>query len=182
MLVGLVRLRGGSDNVSAVISDCGLYRYSLTRQINTIGKHVAVGMVNPSTADATENDSTIRKLIGFGNRLGWASFTVFNKFAFRATDVNQLKTCNDPIGPMNDIYTYSAIASANEVIVAWGAISKLPHALRSRYKFIVGACHVLNKPMLCFGTCADGHPRHPVMIPYGEAHAWTPPMTAQGWE
>ena len=49
--------------MSAVISECGLYRYRLERQTAGAGSTLVV-MVNPSTADAEQDDATIRKLKG----------------------------------------------------------------------------------------------------------------------
>ena len=87
--------------MSAVISDCGQYRYRLER--NTVGGGAtAVIMVNPSTADATENDATIRKPIGFGQHHRWGRLLVGNLFAYRATDVRKVGRGFDPIGPDND--------------------------------------------------------------------------------
>ena len=56
-------------NSSAIISACGTYRYRLEREGRGDGA-TAVIMVNPSTADATLDDPTIRKLRGFGDRYG----------------------------------------------------------------------------------------------------------------
>jgi hypothetical protein len=76
--------------VSAVISPCGAYRYRLERPDVFGDFSTAVIMVNPSTADATENDATIRKLIGFRNHHSWGHIIVGNLFAYRATDVREL--------------------------------------------------------------------------------------------
>jgi hypothetical protein len=54
--------------MSAVISPCGLYRYRLERHGLSGAGGVAWIMVNPSTADATQDDATIRKVIGFTER------------------------------------------------------------------------------------------------------------------
>jgi hypothetical protein len=80
--------------LSAVISDCGIYRYRLERGA---GRTLSVIMVNPSTADAENDDPTIRKVLGFAERLLCERIVVGNKFAFRATDVNELRTAKDPI-------------------------------------------------------------------------------------
>jgi len=45
----------------AIISPCGQFRYRLERDTSTCGGITAVIMVNPSTADATQDDATIRK-------------------------------------------------------------------------------------------------------------------------
>lgn len=160
--------------MTAIISPCGQYRYTLERVLSTSGKRVAIGMVNPSTATGDIDDATIRKLIGFGKRLDWASFTVFNKFAYRATDVNELKHQREPVGPMNDAHMLNAMLFSDQIIVAWGSLNKLPLPLRSRWRRVVKMAQLLNKPLYCFGTCNDGHPKHPVMIGYDS--------TVQLWE
>jgi len=77
---------------SAVISDDGKYRYRLDRDLGRDGKTAAFIMVNPSTADAEVDDATIRKLIGFSQRLGFGRFIVGNKFAYEGvTGTHQQK-------------------------------------------------------------------------------------------
>jgi hypothetical protein len=154
--------------MSATISPCGRYRYTLHRRLgNPIPSiKASVIMVNPSTADGVENDATIRKLIGFGERLCWSEFTVVNKFAWRATDVNELRTAVDPIGPLNDGYIAAAMMQTDITVLAWGRLKKLPIPLWLRYRDILRMAKALNRPLYCWGTCDDGHPRHPVMLAY----------------
>lgn len=163
--------------MSAVISHCEQYRYSLKRSIADRGFRVSVFMVNPSTADAIENDATIRKLIGFGQRLGWREITVANLFAYRATDVSEIATAGDPIGPHNNGYILAAMLSTDISVVAWGASAKLPASLRDRWRIVPQIAQVIERPLWCFGTCADGHPKHPVMIAYASMlETWKPPL------
>lgn len=152
--------------MSADISPCGTYRYSLTRDILKRGFRVSVIMVNPSTADAVDDDATIRKIKGFGSRLGWHTVTVANLFAYRATDVKELAQAVDPIGPLNDGAILSAIISTDLTVVAWGASGKLPTRLRERWRTVVRIAASVDRKLYCFGKCADGHPLHPVMIAY----------------
>ena len=65
----------------AIISPCGTYRYRLDRPDVFGDLNTAVIMVNPSTADATNDDATIRKLIGFRDRKAWGNLIVGNLFA-----------------------------------------------------------------------------------------------------
>lgn len=151
---------------SAVISSCETYRYRLERDLGVEGKTAAFIMVNPSTADGTQDDATIRKLIGFSKRLGFGRFIVGNKFAYRATDVSELKTAADPVGPENDQHLQQIIAAADIVIAAWGPLAKLPKNRRSRWNFVDHLALSLEKPLHCLGTAKDGHPRHPLMLGY----------------
>src|SRR5690242_18477735 len=88
---------------SAIISPCGCYRYRLERDGPGEGPTVVI-MVNPATADAEQDDATIRKLKGFGARNGWGQIIVGNLFAYRATDVRELGKVTNPVGNQNDAH------------------------------------------------------------------------------
>ena len=151
---------------SAVISSCGLYRYRLERDLSRSGPVVAILGVNPSKADAKINDPTIRKDIGFGERLGWGRIIKGNKFAFRSTDIKGLRTARDAVGPDNDRHLEGIIEDAELVIAAWGPLAKLPASLRGRWKEVVKIADLAGKKLHCFGTADDGQPRHTLMLAY----------------
>ncbi len=77
--------------------------------------------VNGSTATATEDDHTVRKWIGFTKVNGGRRFIVGNAFAFRATDVRELATAVDPVGPENEIHLERIIRDADVLVPCWGA-------------------------------------------------------------
>lgn len=157
--------------MSAIISLCGRYRYRLERVGRGEGQ-TAVIMVNPSTADAESDDHTIRKLRGFGERYGWGRIVVGNLFAFRATDVRDLSTVDDPIGPENDDHLRTILAHSNRVIFAWGPVAKQPKVWRGlRWRRVQALCGDL-QPMCLGGAAKDGHPRHPLMLSYDCAPQW----------
>lgn len=151
--------------MSAIISDCGLYRYRLERHIGD-GPTMLFIMVNPSTADAEKDDQTIRKCIGFATRAGYGRILVGNKFAYRATDITKLRSAVDPIGPENDAHIDALLSQADRVVVAWGQLAKLPETLRGRWKDIVRMADGRGRALHAFGTNADKHPKHPQMIGY----------------
>lgn len=154
----------------------GAYRYCLTRDLGMPGRSAAIVMVNPSTADAEEDDHTIRKLYGFAIRNGIGRFTVVNKFALRSKDVAALRHAKDPIGPLNDTWIAKAVADNDIVIVAWGALVKLPQPLRSRWRAVAAIVEASGKSMLCLAACGDGHPFHPLMRAYDiPLVPWMPP-------
>jgi hypothetical protein len=146
---------------NAVISDCGRYRYSLMRRWAE-GHPLRFVMLNPSTADATLDDPTIRRCMGFARREGFAALIVLNLYAYRATDPKALLTCADRVGPLNDgilkAHLFSASCGATPVVAAWGVNAKpdrVTAVLRSRP----------NVDWRCLGTTKDGHPRHPLYVP-----------------
>lgn len=134
--IDITRLRDrcfGGGGMSAVISDCGRYRYRLKRPGTTNATRTAIIMVNPSTADAAVDDATIRKLRGFGERNMWGRLLlVGNLFAYRATDVCELGKVADPVGPENDDHLIQILAECDQVVCAWGPVSKQPKYQRNR--------------------------------------------------
>lgn len=160
--------------MSAIISECGAYRYRLEREIG-LGITTAIVMVNPSTADAEHDDTTIRKLRGFAERNGWGRIIIGNLFALRATDVRELGRAYDPVGPANDAHLANIFADADRVILAWGPVAKQPRAYRGlrwrRAIRIIG-----HRPVYCIGAPAKcGHPKHPLMLPYDSPITpWSP--------
>lgn len=150
--------------MTAVISACGTYRYRLERQTPGEGA-TGVIMVNPSTADAENDDATIRKLRGFGERHEWGRLIVCNLFAYRATDVRELSCVSDPVGPENNEYLFRMAASVDRVICAWGPVSKQPKYHRGRWKQVMRL--IGSVPCFSIGDTAKcGHPKHPLMLPY----------------
>lgn len=143
---------------SAVISDCGTYRYRLSRSW-AAGPRMLFVMLNPSTADASIDDPTIRRCIGFAKRQGCGFLQVVNLFAYRATDPDALLNCPvDPVGPENYRHIKAATEEATYVVAAWGAHkSATPAAvsiLPPRASLIA----------LCLGRTKSGAPRHPLYV------------------
>lgn len=147
---------------SAIISECGLYRYQLTRTWD-IGKPAVFVMLNPSTADANEDDATIRRCIGFAKKWNCGGLIVVNLFAFRATKPVELLSAADPEGPDNLKHVFNATQDSQFIVCAWGAYN----SLNGQDKKIV-ACigRTINNPhLMCLGTTKAGHPRHPLYLP-----------------
>lgn len=152
--------------MTAIISDCGLYRYWLERQVAGAGATVVI-MVNPSTADAVEDDHTIRKLKGFGEIHGWGRIIVGNLFAYRTKDVRKLAGVADPVGEDNDYWLSRMLGTGCRVICAWGPRAKMPKALRGRADHVLGMISMSGVPAYRIGApVADSGPRHPLMAAY----------------
>lgn len=162
---------------SAVITPCGLYRMRLDRGIAADGLVAVVLGVNPSKADGEVDDPTVVKVTGFGRRLGWRAYSMGNKFAYRATDVDELKRAQHPVGPENDAFLEAMMAQADVVVAAWGPLAKLPRGLRDRWRAVVAIADRVGKPLKCWGTAQDGQPRHPLMLAYDTPLVdWTRPQ------
>jgi hypothetical protein len=153
---------------SAIISPCGLYRYRLERHGLSGAAAVAWIMVNPSTADAKEDDATIRKVIGFTERFGGGWAVVGNLFAYRARDIKELRRLLAPEarGPDNNDHLEAIMLAAPTVVAAWGPTAKLPPLLRRRWVTVAQMAQRLGVQLMCLGTAQDGQPRHPLMLAY----------------
>lgn len=144
----------------AVFDKSRRYRYSLSRQWNSELEKAAFIMLNPSRADAEINDPTIRRCISFAQKLGCGSLEVVNLFAYRTAHPEELRACRRPVGKLNDQYICAAAESASIIVVAWGNWGYL-HKRNQEVLDMLDSC----KRLLCFGTTAQGHPRHPLFLP-----------------
>lgn len=165
--------------MSAVLSPCGMYRYRLDRQLTMgDGPVYAFFGINPSTADASLDDATVRKWTGFCKRWGASRYIVGNVFPYRATDVKELGRCEQPIG---DFATYAKhmkqiTVEADILVPCWGNTNKVPPALRSRFASLLRALPGTGKPIKVFGLTKSGDPMHPLMLGYDTIlQDWTTP-------
>ena len=150
-----------AEVAGAVIIDN--YRYLLWRTWDFRLPRALFIMLNPSTADATQNDPTLRRCIGFAKSWACGSLEVVNLFAFRSTDPAILTQVPDPVGPENDTYTEQAIARASHIVCAWGAHKHIAN----RY---IEVLHILEgKDVYCLGWTKEGLPRHPLYVPANTA-------------
>lgn len=158
-------------NGSATISACGCYRYELIRDGLSSGDDwCAFIMLNPSTADANQDDPTIRRCIGFARGWGFRGVRIYNLFALRSTDPKAILSHRDPVGPDNGAAIVNGVASCKRIVCAWGAFGG--ERVRREARKV---CQLLEDcNMSCLGFTADGSPRHPLYV-RADAGLWTYP-------
>ena len=153
----------GADVIrDAEISADGLYRYCLYREWGPNQAHLMWVMLNPSTADATKDDPTIRRCINYSKAWGYARMVFLNVFALRATDPKELALAEDPVGPLNDRFLETFSNDARQVIAAWGG--SFPKKYAPRVEQVEGLL-VRDGDVHCLGTTLAGQPKHPVRLP-----------------
>lgn len=156
--------------MTAIISECGEYRYRLERQIapllNDWHAPVLFIGVNPSTADANLDDATIRKMRGFTLRWNFTRLMVGNVFGYRATDVKRLADVEHPVGAENYAHLQQMIKECAFVVPCWGDSHKVPKRLRTQFKVVRSMLLLCNKPVRIFGLTNGGDPLHPLMLSY----------------
>lgn len=139
---------------SAEISPCGYYRYTLSRIWNPSLPYVAFIGLNPSTADAEKDDSTLIRCIQYAKDWGYGGVWMVNLFAFRATNPADMKAAHDPVGPHNDSALQSVCDDAGLVVAAWGNHGVFQRRSQ-QVREILGAMH-------CLKINKTGEPTHPL--------------------
>jgi hypothetical protein len=148
----------------ALISDCGKYRYWLSRGWDTRLPMCVFIMLNPSTADDNIDDMTIKKCIAFARIWGYGGFCVVNLYAWRSVSPKLLKYYKYPIGPDNDHHIKAVCDSVDPtaIIAAWGSHAE-PHRVERVARGVLG-----DRPLKCLKILKDGMPGHPLMLPYAQ--------------
>jgi hypothetical protein len=157
------------QNGGTEISECQRYRYHLWRVV--LGLHSSrclFVMLNPSTADTTSDDPTIRKCRGFCQRWGFGVLSVVNLFAFRSTDPHGLLGIEDPTGPRNDWFILNEANKSDRIVLAWGSHPDLGDTFTSRSMSVQRLLVEHAPKVITLGRCKNGSPRHPLMVPYAQ--------------
>ena len=158
----------------ARISPCGKYRTLLWRTFedelgNTWSerKPMVFCMLNPSTADGTQDDPTIRRCLGFARREQCGGIIVVNLSPYRATDPDDLFEAYK--NNMN-VFRYGenreafqlSLSLGGVMVYAWGAHFKPWMAIaygNLELEVVSGRCLPV-----CLGKSKEGQPRHPLML------------------
>ncbi|APO76510.1 hypothetical protein AM571_CH03726 [Rhizobium etli 8C-3] len=154
---------------AAVISDCGRFRYELTRVWDKGGPLLVTCMLNPSTADADNDDPTIRALIDFGRVWSYGGLLVVNLFAFRSSSPIVMMSWHDPRGPKNAQFIDAALTLARSqntpVLAAWGA-NGAHHTNVNDWEdgqdWFCARARRQCVDLICLGLTKDGFPKHPM--------------------
>lgn len=144
---------------NAIFSADRVYRYRLERHWSGEPPCTFV-MLNPSTADETQNDPTIRRCIRFAQDWGYGSLIVVNIFGLRSTDPKALYKHPDPIGPENMTHIAEAIHNAAFTVCAWGSHGKV----RNQGREVIRLLRQMNEPIYVLKTTEAGEPGHPLYV------------------
>ena len=141
---------------SAIISDCGKYRYELHREWDKKKGKVLFIMLNPSTADADNNDLTTIRCINFAKKWGYGGIMIGNIYPFRAKRPKHLRKWLKDGGTyqfFNRDAVHQMAEQADLIVCAWGCNYKggIPNWMEE-----LGDLHYLE-------LCDDGiTPKHPL--------------------
>jgi hypothetical protein len=161
---------------AAVFSPCRQYRYVLERDL--LGpllmpqkpRVAAFIGLNPSIADESVNDPTLRRCMCFARSWGFERLRMLNMYAWRSTDPEALWDVDDPVGPENDAHLLAGTADAGVIICAWGVNAK-----PDREADVVRLLQSHGRVLKALKITNEGRPSHPLYlrktlapIPYAE--------------
>ena len=162
------------DERGATFSECKGYRYTLWRRWARDPMDVWL-MLNPSTADAVQNDPTVERCERRSRTMGAGGIIVLNVFAWRSTDPRGLRRVADPEGPLNRAVIRDVCLGASQhgaiarVICAWGGHGK------DRGMELALFLHKSGVPLAALKLSKDGTPCHPLYLPYElQPRLWVP--------
>lgn len=146
------------SSTGALFSSCGKYRYVLWRVWDDSKPKVMFIGLNPSTANEESDDPTIRRVKTFAKTWGFGGVYMLNLFTYVTDYPEELKKCDDPLGPA-DYYLMEYAQKSEKIIFAWGNFKECK-ARAKEVRFLLAAC---NTYMLIENK--DGSPRHPLYVP-----------------
>lgn len=96
------------------------YRYTLWRRWSDGSRYVNFICLNPSTANESTDDATVRKCVKFARTWGFDALCITNLFAYRSTDPYGMYKALDPVGYGNDRHILKIAHKAALLVCAWG--------------------------------------------------------------
>lgn len=149
----------------AVFSEDRRCRFSLERFWDPPKGYVFYVGLNPSKADAENDDMTVVKGMGFARRRFEAGGTFHgNIYPFIATQPGDLVVGTESELKRNDDWLLVMARRARVVVFAWGAF----RGHEDRFRKVVRLLEPFSP--ICFGTTKEGFPRHISRIGYDTPH------------
>lgn len=143
----------------AHFSEDALMRFSLWRIWDDHRPLVLFIGLNPSTADATRDDPTMRRVQGFARALGFGGFYMANVFPHISTNP---KGIDATLGlKENDVRLKELAVLCQQAVFCWGRNKLVRESGRD-----AALAHAFPNAM-ALGINKDGSPKHPLYIKAG---------------
>lgn len=147
---------------AAAVSDCGRYRRLLRRVWDRDRPRVLYAMLNPSTADALDDDPTIRSCVRLADANGFGGMEVVNLYDLRATYPDELFSAAVRCTQANPHAIAAASGRCDLAVVAWGSHRSVTGHDVDRLLDALG-----RRLVYCLGTTKSGAPKHPLYLKTG---------------
>ena len=151
------------------------YRYLLTRQLGFGDGAVMFLMLNPSTADETRDDPTIRRCINFGKAWGYGWLHVCNLSPFRSPEPKPVVAAGiEPSEVWRENFTtiLTTARRCDLVVAAYGWMAGgmppvydyEPGEPLNREAVVMEGLKACGQDIQCLGVTKQGHPKHPLYL------------------
>jgi hypothetical protein len=134
-----------------------LYRYYLVRIWDPSKPFFAFIGMNPSRANESHDDPTVRRCINFARREGAGRFVMLNVYGYRSTNADIISKIAHPNGSENDFWIKKYVKEADVIVAAWG------RNVTRRGEEVLSMIKNLNS-IHCLGINSDGSPKHPLYL------------------
>ena len=159
-----------------LFSECGSYRWILKRELLSGKKSIVFIGLNPSIANSSDNDRTLKRIVNFCSKWGYKNIYIINLFALISKSSIQILKSDDPIGGNNDLITLKTLQFWREDIncdlwLGWGDKGKFRKRDRrvlkliKKFSYMNSKEKIFSKSVLCLGLSKKGNPRHPLYMP-----------------
>lgn len=129
------------------------------------GKTLCFMMLNPSCADDSKDDPTMRKCKRIAKALYYKHLCIVNLYAARSSKPDKLRNMIDPVGKDNDEVIRKVLRRLNNsdlIICAWGASLFAKQERINKVKTILRDC---DASVSALKINKNGSPRHPLYVP-----------------
>jgi hypothetical protein len=142
----------------AEFSLSGSYRYVLWRIWDEMKPTIMFIGLNPSTANSTDPDPTITRVISFAKQWGYGGMFMLNLFTIISSDPKALRKCPDR-DRKADYYLQIYDYMVQRVVFAWGNFKESKERAQEVIRMFPNA--------YCLKKNKDGSPRHPLFVKDG---------------
>lgn len=149
------------NNNGASFSECREYRFALWRIWDESKPLVMFIGLNPSTANETEPDQTIKSVTRISKNLGYGGFYMMNCFPYVSTNPNDLIDHDKTVYSQQQFFINNqklkeVSDKCKDIVFAWGKFKVLQKRSLELIKMFPHAkALILNK---------DNSPRHPLYV------------------
>lgn len=140
------------ESNGAIFSECRTCRYALWRIWDKSKPLVMFIGLNPSTANESDDDPTIRRVKKFAFDWNYGGIYMMNLFAYITAYPEEIKKSYNLI---NDYWLTKMSLKCNRIIFSWGSFEEAKERAKEVVRMFNGYALKINK---------DGSPKHPLYV------------------
>ena len=144
------------------------YRYLLGQK----GRRVLIGFgINPSKANRVRSDTTVTRVIRTAARNRFDGWLMMNVSSQRSTDPKKMHGQILQNHHRKNLQCFNKILTTFDdyaCLGAWGNLIESRDYLKKYLLALIDDKNLMKRPWFCYGTTANGHPKHPSRAGYDQ--------------